>query len=841
MKKNKVLNVVATLLILIILIGGSYAFFAYSKKGVTNSKVVSGNIYMYYNDTNELSISNVFPQTKEEGILNDYFEFEVKGKNTANNKDIYYAINLVYGNEDTIRKRFHDEDIVFYLTEVVNGEEIVLIDSVQYKNINDAKIYVETIPNNTKDEIKHVYRLRAWIDEDVLISDSSLDANYTTGEYKNSYASIKINVSGNLKENDINMVLDANDDNYVNGKRAIYVDTYGYKDDNLVLEVTSDSSNIGFMYEDEKGNSSTDIVDTLTLNYKSYNKEIIVTKVIPVAKNDANTKTKLLFKLIRNGEVVEQQVKSLTVYGNNFCLNNGFNKLSDCLLVSEKMSNSVSDAKTFITNKGTPDFSKTAPIMKYAQKVEEDVTTPYSTTRQFYVSKGFIFDENDGDYTLATPNNIVSLDEEGTYNGYFTCGDTDYGYSNCSTVYQIGEVVIDDNTTTLTKYNKYTYVETEVLGESDVGLYKTNDDDGETFYYRGAVTNNNVKFAGFDWKIIRINGDGSIRLIKNTNIGSSQYNSKKEDPTYVGYTYNKNYSNEETTSSEVNFTDINVGPSYYVGKKENCKYNEETKLYSLVATDSSPLITGTVSEIAIEANITNGYVYTCFATTENGSCEVLKQISNVYVTNTIYIPVKYISRSSTSYMETIGNDYDSSIKISLDNWYKNNLTTHAQYLEDTTYCNDRSMPYKAFSSGYKIDENTYYGAVVRNYQNKTPSLMCQNKNDRYTVDVDDGNKWLDYPIGLITSDELMMAGGVMSLNNTLYYLNNNASFWTESPGNYSAPYNNSSVWCVRDSGVIDYANVLSNFGVRPVINLKANVLISSGDGTENNPYELKLS
>ena len=76
-------------------------------------------------------------------------------------------------------------------------------------------------------------------------------------------------------------------------------------------------------------------------------------------------------------------------------------------------------------------------------------------------------------------------------------------------------------------YNKYgrskTYQIANVIG-SEVGLYQTTDDIGDSFFYRGDVQNNNVKFGGFYWKIIRINGDGSIRLIYNGNHANSTGN-----------------------------------------------------------------------------------------------------------------------------------------------------------------------------------------------------------------------------------------------------------------------------------------------------------------------------
>ena len=78
------------------------------------------------------------------------------------------------------------------------------------------------------------------------------------------------------------------------------------------------------------------------------------------------------------------------------------------------------------------------------------------------------------------------------------------------------------------------------------------DDYGTSYYFRGNVTNNYVKFGGFYWRILRINGDGTIRLVydgtsaHNNNeassdriIGDSKYNSNANDNAYVGYMYGK--------------------------------------------------------------------------------------------------------------------------------------------------------------------------------------------------------------------------------------------------------------------------------------------------------------
>ena len=89
---------------------------------------------------------------------------------------------------------------------------------------------------------------------------------------------------------------------------------------------------------------------------------------------------------------------------------------------------------------------------------------------------------------------------------------------------------------------------------TDEGMYAAEDDWGTSYYYRGAVNDNWLQFGTnrsgqmLYWRIIRINGDGSIRLIYNgtstsqtgngTMINTSQsFNSSYDDNMYVGYMY----------------------------------------------------------------------------------------------------------------------------------------------------------------------------------------------------------------------------------------------------------------------------------------------------------------
>ena len=74
-----------------------------------------------------------------------------------------------------------------------------------------------------------------------------------------------------------------------------------------------------------------------------------------------------------------------------------------------------------------------------------------------------------------------------------------------------------------------TLVGEEISGE-DEGLIASTDDDGTTYYFRGAVANNYVSFAGLTWRIVRINGDGTVRLVLNDTAETlANYNTENED------------------------------------------------------------------------------------------------------------------------------------------------------------------------------------------------------------------------------------------------------------------------------------------------------------------------
>ncbi len=107
--------------------------------------------------------------------------------------------------------------------------------------------------------------------------------------------------------------------------------------------------------------------------------------------------------------------------------------------------------------------------------------------------------------------------------------------------------------------------------KTDEGVYAMEDDYGMSYYYRGAVTNNYVKFAGFYWRIIRINGDGSLRIIYDGTQGYANgvsnterlastgkaFNAKYDDAKYVGWMFGGTQGTASTSKVQAQTNETN--------------------------------------------------------------------------------------------------------------------------------------------------------------------------------------------------------------------------------------------------------------------------------------------
>ena len=219
---------------------------------------------------------------------------------------------------------------------------------------------------------------------------------------------------------------------------------------------------------------------------------------------------------------------------------------------------------------------------------------------------------------------------------------------------------------------------------------------------------------------------------------------------------------------------------------------------------------------------------------------------NTTYNDPMYVGYKYGTTGSLENNRL--NTNNSTIKTYVDNWYKNNLTAYTKYLSnDAVYCNDRNL---ASGENYSTTKGFDYAPYERIYTNKQPTYNCTNMSDAFSVN--NTSAKLDYPVGLMSIDELSYAGGQAGKSLTApyawYYTNANgesitgiAPSWALSPGRWDG--SSSRVWGVVgsvDPGYLDFNFVDFSMAVRPSVSLSSCNLISRGDGSANNPYTVYI-
>ena len=321
-----------------------------------------------------------------------------------------------------------------------------------------------------------------------------------------------------------------------------------------------------------------------------------------------------------------------------------------------------------------------------------------------------------------------------------------------------------------------------VTTANDKGMYKKADDLGTSYYYRGAVDNNWVKFGkegtkDIYWRIIRINGDGSIRMI------------------YSGTT----------------------------------KPSENTS----VTGSNGVYMTGTGTQITVDSANTFKF---------NSSSNKAE-----------YVGYQYIEGQQHGYGECNGSSasctvngntlYNSIIKQQIDKWYAGTtLKDNSLVSQDQIFCNDRSATTSdsgtpgEISGSMSTSTTYYYGAYVRLVTNKSPQLKCPTASDKFTSRKSSiGNKALTYPVGLITADEVAMAGGVYGSINSSYYLYTSSFYWSGSPYDFFSDYSSAGEFSVSNGGDIGAGSVNITYGARPVVSLSSKAKLL-GSGTYDDVY-----
>ena len=369
-----------------------------------------------------------------------------------------------------------------------------------------------------------------------------------------------------------------------------------------------------------------------------------------------------------------------------------------------------------------------------------------------------------------------------------------------------------------------------------MGVYTRNGTENDTYpiyYYRGSVVNNNVLFANICWKIVRTTETGGVKLIYNGIPVEGVCNNTGDASQLDKIAFNT-YENASIADSGYHFgTRYEVGSNAMLGSLgwvygNDVTYNDG--VYTLVNT-----ITTSLGWNSGHDNVSNGYHYTCLSS-ETSCSEVYYIYYAGLTTAAYYIPLsdgKTLFNVLDEMTASTSNINSSNVKNYIEEWYQNNLNGYTSFLEDTVWCNDRSIyNYNGWNKDASASvDGLYYTAYDRVGISYSPSVGCVNKKDSFTVSTTKGNGLLNYPVGLITADEAILASG----GNTSY-LYTGSPYWTMTPSYFTQ--DGAHNYFFDGVGLVSALRTVndSSVGVRPVISLKNGIEVVDGTGTVDDPY-----
>ncbi len=360
--------------------------------------------------------------------------------------------------------------------------------------------------------------------------------------------------------------------------------------------------------------------------------------------------------------------------------------------------------------------------------------------------------------SIVLKSNIKLISGDGTKNNAYKVDENPFddgtlAYNIVKNAQNVRDKKDTSNTTKLSPVPETTPAK-EPSDENERTLSLAEDDNGASYYFRGNIQDNFINFAKKCWRIVRIEGDGSIKLILD-------YSTKKCEEVKT-----------DNQTGSIGNSNAFIGQGVYGYTKDN----------DLVRLD--------------------------YINNEGGKLDNkpgAKQMIDDWLNSTNNI-----------------SDSDKS-KLKTDNWCIGNTTDWFEIpgQSSTNYQN------KLYSEAYR----RLFGLETQ----KTTSLRCNGNKDE---------KVIDYG-GLLTVDEIVNAGYLYGNNEVDNYCylnipinnNNNNYWWLLTPAVRDANYDY--VFDAFGGDGINYVNGYGNmYGIRPSIVLKSDIEYVSGDGTQENPYQI---
>ena len=527
--KKRMLILCIMLAVVLITSGVSYAIFtSYSSQSDANTLAASC-MDLEFNGQNEINLLNTYPISEGEALEQTPYTFTIK--NNCDNYIEYYVIASVISTTNKVDSKYVKVSLLG--DNDLNGAVINTLESIATpQSLSKYSISENYILKRgdgiTKDESR-TFNFRMWLD-------SNNPDIWTSEDVEGKDYQVKISVVGTVRTR-------PKDDLFV----AALIDGE---------ESTSFPTTSGYTASVE-----------CTRNGKKVNaKESIVWN---------GTEWELTAK-ITNGNVRCNATFVTAAPAPDGWYSAG----SGTLLASIRDNNEL---KTPLTTPGSEVSAHTK------DDVESQTTSVSSKYQAYYFTYGTGYTANGSKFNLTGTavtadtyaNSYSSLvgkyfvSSSASSNGSSTAG-TMKTTTNLSSVYYVVSATSSSYTYKQITSNKNT---TEAL------LASTEDDYGTSYYFRGAVKNNYVQFANKCWRIVRINGDGSVKLVlhnDNTSNASSPCASSNNSTTaafarYSGSSYTSVFNSNYNDNAYIGFMYGATGASDYASTHANTNKSDILK------------------------------------------------------------------------------------------------------------------------------------------------------------------------------------------------------------------------------------------------------------------------
>ena len=349
-----------------------------------------------------------------------------------------------------------------------------------------------------------------------------------------------------------------------------------------------------------------------------------------------------------------------------------------------------------------------------------------------------------------------------------------------------------------------------------------------TMYYIQLSNSGNHTLSDFNYTYtygdsFTDNGDGTYTINSPTTINRSDWYTSYSSVGANKYVC-KNAVND--TCSELWYTtETSTTSMTYIKVANNYKYSKgftwDGSKYVLDNDTSTTF--WNINDSTNKTSINNAH-YTCW--NETGECTTISYIYYINETTPYYINITNGKSVEDAIDEMLYNDNvnttNSTIKTGIDAWYKRYMTGYTSKLEDTIFCNDRSI---SNLGGWNPNGGSVTTILQFENYSSNSDLSCTNTTDKFSLANTKAS--LIYPVGLLTYPEIDL------LNNS-NIRKTGKDYWLGSPGGFDI-YDAFELRVIT-TGSYSHRYVGSTDGLRPSVSLVTGTEYTSGDGSMADPY-----